>query len=72
MHLTIKVENNGTPLSQDQEEKLFERLYKVDHSRRSESIQTGAGLGLSIARNIVELHQGTLTLNPIITYLNSN
>ncbi|EHS55970.1 sensor histidine kinase [Paenibacillus sp. Aloe-11] len=63
--ITIEVENKGTPLSQDQEEKLFERFYKVDYSRSSEGIQTGAGLGLSIARNIVELHQGTLTLNHI-------
>lgn len=61
--ITIEVENKGAPLTQDQEEKLFDRFYKVDHSRSSEGIQTGAGLGLSIARNIVELHQGTLTLN---------
>ncbi|MEE4564201.1 HAMP domain-containing sensor histidine kinase [Paenibacillus polymyxa] len=61
--ITIEVENEGIPLTQDQKEKLFDRFYKVDHSRSSEGIQTGAGLGLSIARNIVELHQGTLTLN---------
>lgn len=62
-HITIEIENKGIPLTQDQESKLFDRFYKVDHSRSSEGIQTGAGLGLSIARNIVELHQGTLTLN---------
>ncbi|MDN4080325.1 HAMP domain-containing sensor histidine kinase [Paenibacillus polymyxa] len=61
--ITIEVENEGIPLTQDQKEKLFDRFYKVDHSRSSEGIQTGAGLGLSIARNIVELHQGTLTLD---------
>ncbi|WP_379155558.1 sensor histidine kinase [Paenibacillus sp. sgz5001063] len=59
---TIEVENKGTPLTKDQENRLFERFYKVDHSRKSEGIQTGAGLGLSIARNIVELHHGTLSL----------
>ncbi|OKP83954.1 two-component sensor histidine kinase [Paenibacillus helianthi] len=58
----IEVENKGTPLSKDQEKRLFERFYKVDHSRKSEGIQTGAGLGLSIARNIAELHKGTLSL----------
>ncbi|OME43105.1 two-component sensor histidine kinase [Paenibacillus odorifer] len=61
-HCTIEIENKGTPLSQDQENRLFERFYKVDHSRKSQGIQTGAGLGLSIARNIAELHKGTLTL----------
>ncbi|MNC32589.1 Sensor kinase CusS [compost metagenome] len=62
-HITIEIENIGTPLSPDQEKRLFDRFYKVDHSRSSEGIQTGSGLGLSIARNIAELHGGTLTLN---------
>ncbi|MFB5266358.1 sensor histidine kinase [Paenibacillus enshidis] len=63
--ITIEVENEGTPLTQEQENKLFDRFYKVDHSRSSEGIQTGTGLGLSIARNIIELHEGTLTLNHV-------
>ncbi len=62
-HLTIEIENNGIPLTPDQEKRLFDRFYKVDHSRSSEGIQAGTGLGLSIARNIAELHRGTLTLN---------
>uniref|UniRef100_UPI003709702A HAMP domain-containing sensor histidine kinase n=1 Tax=Paenibacillus antibioticophila TaxID=1274374 RepID=UPI003709702A len=61
--VTIEVENRGTPLTREQQDKLFERFYKVDYSRSSEGIQTGAGLGLSIARNIAELHGGSLTLN---------
>jgi signal transduction histidine kinase len=58
----ITVENEGTPITKDQEEKLFERFYKGDHSRRIEDIQTGSGLGLSITRSIVELHEGTVAL----------
>ncbi|WP_334071318.1 MULTISPECIES: HAMP domain-containing sensor histidine kinase [Paenibacillus] len=61
----IEVENKGYPLTLEQENKLFDRFYKVDHSRSSEGIQTGSGLGLSIARNIIEMHGGTLTLNHI-------
>ncbi|OZB90704.1 cell wall metabolism sensor histidine kinase WalK [Paenibacillus sp. XY044] len=62
-YITIEIENKGNPLTEEQEHKLFDRFYKVDHSRSSEGIQSGAGLGLSIARNIVELHGGNLTLH---------
>ncbi|RPK23213.1 sensor histidine kinase [Paenibacillus xylanexedens] len=61
-HVTIEVENKGMPLTIEQKNRLFDRFYKVDYSRNSEGIQSGSGLGLSIARNIAELHQGTLTL----------
>lgn len=56
----IEVENKGIPLTLEQEKRLFERFYKADDSRNHNGIQAGAGLGLSIARNIVELHEGTL------------
>ncbi|MGG4141499.1 HAMP domain-containing sensor histidine kinase [Paenibacillus algorifonticola] len=62
-HITIEIENKGQPLTQEQQNKLFDRFYKVDYSRSSDGIQSGSGLGLSIARNIIELHGGTLTLD---------
>lgn len=63
--ITIKVENEGTPISKENEKLIFERFYKADHSRSAQTIQDGSGLGLSIARNIVERHGGTLNLTHV-------
>ncbi|MCC3372427.1 HAMP domain-containing sensor histidine kinase [Cohnella sp. REN36] len=60
--VAIQIENDGTPISKEQEALLFERFYKADHSRAAQAIQAGSGLGLSIAQKIVEQHGGTLSL----------
>ncbi|MFC5405579.1 HAMP domain-containing sensor histidine kinase [Cohnella soli] len=57
----IAIENEGKAITKEQEERLFERFYKVDDARTQDSLEAGAGLGLSIARGIVELHGGQLS-----------
>ena len=39
--------------------KIFEKFYRLDSARTSRT--GGSGLGLSIAKDIVELHNGTIT-----------
>lgn len=58
----ITIENEGTPITKEQEKHLFERFYKVDESRSNQTFQIGTGLGLSITKTIVEQHGGKVEL----------
>lgn len=55
----VDVHNAGDPIPPQQLERLFEKFFRLDSARQSRT--GGAGLGLAIARQIVELHGGTLT-----------
>ena len=58
-NLIIKFENRGNTIPQEKLERIFEQFYRLDTARSSRS--GGAGLGLAIAKEIVELHKGTIT-----------
>jgi len=53
----IAVRDLGPGIPQQDLSRIFERFYKVDRSRGG---QSGSGLGLSIARHLVELQGGTI------------
>ena len=55
---TIKIKNKGKPIPEEEQEKIFERFYRVDKSRnRSEKRY---GLGLAIAKTIIEKYNGKI------------
>jgi heavy metal sensor kinase len=60
--LTVADRGAGIPL--ELQHRIFDRFYRVDsaRSREDESATSGAGLGLSIARWIAEVHGGRLDL----------
>lgn len=58
----LEIENRGKPITKEQEQLLFERFYKADSSRNDPAMLPGAGLGLSIAKSIAELHGGQIGL----------
>ncbi len=57
----ITVSNSGPPIPADQHARVFELFYRSDELRHGGI--PGAGLGLTLARAIVEQHGGTLTLS---------
>lgn len=57
--IRILFSNQGNTIPREKLERIFEQFYRLDTARGSRS--GGAGLGLAIAKEIVELHGGTIT-----------
>ena len=56
----ISIINFGKLIPEQALNKIFDKFYRVDDSRTSET--GGTGLGLAIAKSIVDLHNGTITV----------
>lgn len=58
-HIVVTVSNHGKTIPDDKLETLFEKFYRLDESRTSNT--GGTGVGLAIAKEIVLLHGGTIS-----------
>ncbi|MFD0484916.1 sensor histidine kinase [Kineococcus sp. GCM10028916] len=59
----VEVRDHGQGLTPEQADRVFERFYRVDSSRRR-GTGGGSGLGLAIVSTIVEVHGGTVAVAP--------
>lgn len=56
----VEVHNSGSPIAAEELPRLFDRFYRVERARGRSG---GSGLGLAIARELAELHGGTLSVS---------
>jgi len=54
----VEIRDNGRGIKQEDLPYIFDRFYRTDPSRNRAT--GGSGLGLSIAKKIIEAHQGTI------------
>ncbi|CAM3035976.1 HAMP domain-containing sensor histidine kinase [Paenibacillus sediminis] len=59
-YATIIITDSGIGIAEEDIPRIFDRFYKADRSRTSQT--SGSGLGLSIVRKIVKLHGGNIEI----------
>lgn len=60
----LQISNEGEGIPQKHLDKIFERFYRVDDSRARET--GGYGLGLSIAKSIIDQHHGSISVTSVL------
>jgi signal transduction histidine kinase len=61
----VSVSDSGPGVAPEELDRIFDRFYRGERSRRrDEGVSSGAGLGLAIARGLIQAHRGRIWAEP--------
>jgi signal transduction histidine kinase len=60
----VSVNDDGIGIPPEEQEKIFDRFHRIEHSAGRS--QEGTGIGLAMVRELVRLHQGTITVTSAV------
>lgn len=58
-HFLLEIQDSGKGIRQEHQQRIFERFYQVSNN----DSETGTGIGLSLAKELVELHLGSIKVD---------
>ena len=59
-HLIVTISDTGKGIDSVHIDKIFDRFYRIDNARTNKIV--GSGLGLSIVRKIIDMHEGSINV----------
>ncbi len=66
--IMIQCIDNGSGISPEEQQKIFDIFYRVNDSSTPDNFNAGSGIGLSLVKKITEAHHGSITVSSQLDY----